>query len=94
MIDRTDLTDDEWEWLLRIHRQDAALLTVEMRDRLESLGVIKPALGGSMVSMPGLGLIMREFGIGYARPRPLVRLSPDVNERLEHERLMERRRGR
>jgi hypothetical protein len=44
--------------------------------------------------MPGLGLIMREFGIGYARPRPLVRVSPDVNERLEHERLMERRRGR
>lgn len=61
MVTRKDLTNDEWEWLLRIYRHNAALLTVAMDKRLTELGLVESRLGGAGVSAAGKKLVEAEL---------------------------------
>lgn len=61
MVSRNDLTNDEWEWLLRIYKHDAALLTVVMEKRLTELGLVEGKLGGAGVSADGKKLVEAEL---------------------------------
>ena len=61
MVSRKELTNDEWDWLLRIYKHDAALLTVAMEKRLTELGLVEGKLGGAGVSAAGKKLVQAEF---------------------------------
>lgn len=61
MLSRNDLTDEEWDWLLRIYRHNAALLTVKMDKRLTELGLVEGRLGGAGVSAAGKKLVEAEL---------------------------------
>jgi hypothetical protein len=61
MTTRKDMSDDEWHWLNRIYRHDAAFLTVAMDKRLSELGVVEQRLGGAGVSALGKRLVETEL---------------------------------
>lgn len=61
MTTRKDMTEDEWHWLKRIYRYDAAFLTVAMAKRLSELGVTEQRLGGAGVSALGKKLVEIEI---------------------------------
>ncbi|MBZ9694544.1 hypothetical protein [Mesorhizobium sp. CO1-1-9] len=61
MVTRKDLTDDEWDWLLRIYQHRAAMLTVSMDKRLAKLGLVEGKLGGTGVSAAGKKLVETEL---------------------------------
>lgn len=97
MVERNDLTVLEWEWLLKVSRGQTAFLTGEMANHLQSLGVVEPALGSSVVSTLGKELIAKAVA-------PAVKARKDAEARArnthkaraerERQRLMKKRRGR
>jgi len=61
MTTRKDMTNDEWDWLMKVYNSKAAFLTVAMDKRLKELGVTEQKLGGAGVSPLGKKLIETEL---------------------------------
>lgn len=92
MTERSELTNEEWQWLVKISRHDAAFLTVAMDKRLKELGLVEEGLGGAVVSREGRNLLARELA-----PSIRARKAGQRTERKagnDHQRLMDERRGR
>lgn len=95
MVERNELTADEWQWLMRMHRRDAAFLTVAMGDRLEQLGLAEQKLGGLGLSKDGRELVAKELAPAMrARRREREAERKRSAAQAEHQRLMGSRRGR
>ncbi len=97
MVERNDLTALEWEWLLKVSRGQAAFLTGEMANYLQLLGVVEPALGGSVVSTLGKELIAKAVAPAVKARKDAearVRNTHETKAERERQRLMEERRGR
>lgn len=57
MVTRNDLTQEEWDWVLRLSKHNGALITTKMADRLKKLGVAEQKLGGTGLSREGKALV-------------------------------------
>lgn len=96
-MQRSDFTNDEWNWLLKLSRHDDGMLTLAMAARLHSLGVVEEAIGGWSVNAAGKEMIAREFAPAILRRREArarAMRTPEAIAHREHQLLMERRRGR
>ena len=96
-MQRSDFTNDEWNWLLRLYQRDDGMLTVAMAARLHSLGVVEEVIGGWSVNAAGKEMIAREFAPAIRqrrKARARAMRTPKAIAHREHQLLMERRRGR